>query len=239
MALPRQRRTGSGCESLSRRRGGLRRRRCAPVLRSFARRSSVAGGRSRYARGRKAASRRSPLARSPVAPLPASPPPPRRSGSPSLRFAGAVASASPARGVPACRCGPPARVRGAAWRAPRLRLGVRRPRGALSRPFAAASPLRGLRSVAPPALVGLKGGPAVALRSASRRPCPLLRGVPASLRPRRSASVGAFGAWLSLSRSFSRFAGPPPLGRGVFRACGRGLPPAARPSAAADPRARG
>lgn len=90
--------------------------------------------------------------------------------------------------------GPPARVRGAAWRAPRLRLGVRRPRGALSRPFAAASPLRGLRSVAPPALVGLKGG---ARGRASLRLAPPL---PSS--PRRS-----------------RFAPPPPLrlGWGFWR----------------------
>lgn len=77
--------------------------------------------------------------------------------------------------------------------------------GRRCRPCAAASRLRALRSVAPPALVGLKGGALVARCARSRL---------ASARPRLS-------------------------GVGVFRACGRGLPPAARPSAAADPRVRG
>lgn len=243
--------TVSGCVSLSRRRGGLGLRPCAPVLRSFAPRSSVAGGRSRYARGRKAASLRSPFARSPVAPLPASPPPSVRSGSPSLRSAVADASASPARGRPPSRRAPRSRPRrglacpsASPRRAPSARGAVAplcrgfapagAPVGRSSRPRGAQR--GGARSrFAPPRAAPALFSAAFPLRSAPAAPprlgllalgCRSRAPSPASRAPRPS---GVWGAWFC-----------PGFGTGgVFRVCGRGLPPASRPTADADPRARG
>ena len=223
----------------------------APVLRSFARRSSVAGGLSRYARGRKAASLRSPFARSPVAPLPASPPPSVRSVAPLASLRGRTLPLLPLGGRPPSRRAPRSRPRrglacpsASPRRAPSAR-------GAVRAPLPRLRPCGGFgRSLLPPSW-GSMGGPrsrfappraapalfsaAVPLRSAPAAPlrlgllalgCRSRAPSPASRAPRPS------GVWGSAAVPF--------MGQfGVFRACGRGLPPAPRPAAGADPRARG